>query len=379
MRRLIPLAVFITIFAACAREQAGPTEEKAVPVMTATVPSGEFPDTITVVGTVESKREAVLSSKVTGVIQEFWVDEGDRVGKGKILLTIEDDDIQARKREAEQAKAEGAAALAEADAAHREARAAALNAGINLERVQSLYRDQAVTRKELDDAQTLDETAAAKVEQAGARINQVKAKIAQAEAEVAQADAMLGYTIIRSPYSGVVTLKTANKGEIASPGRPLLKVVDDSELRVSATVNEGAARGVSGGDAAKVSVDAVPGREIDGTVSDVVPAADPATRTFNIKVELPPAPGLLPGMFARVNLASGVRTAVLLPDGALADMQGVQGVYVVTPEGRLGFRAISLGGELAGRREVLSGLKGGERVVVGDTASLREGMKVNAR
>lgn len=369
------LSISLLLLAGCHKESSKARERQTATISTAVVQAGEFPDTFQAVGTVESRKEAVLSAKVMGAIQEYWVTEGERVTKGKILLTIDDADIKARKRESEQAKAEGVAALKEVEAAIKEAEAARKNADINFERMRNLYSDQAVTKKELDDASTQRDVAAAKAEQAEARKKQVQAKIEQADAGVAQANVMLGYTIIRSPLTGVVTQKLSNKGETAVPGKPLVKVVDDTDIRLSAAVPEDAARGITKGDAVKVAIDALR-REVQGTVSEVIPAADPATRSFTVKVGLPPTPGVLPGMFGRVFLPAGTRKAVLLPEGSLVDMDGVQGVYVVSGDNTLRFQAVRLGGELSGKKEVLSGLAGGERVAVGNLKGLSEGMKV---
>jgi multidrug efflux pump subunit AcrA (membrane-fusion protein) len=377
MTKIITLLISVSIFflAGCHKEGAKVPEPQTATISTAFVQAGEFPDTVAAVGTVESKKEAVLSAKVMGAIQEYWVTEGERVLKGKILLTIDDEDIKTRKREAQQAKAEGVAALREVEAAIKEAEAARKNADINLERFQNLYKDQAVTKKELDDMATQQEMAAARVEQADAKKNQVQAKIEQADAAITQANVMLGYTIIRSPITGVVTQKLANKGEMAVPGKPLVKVVDDTDLRLVVSAPEDAVKAINKGDTIKVAIDALH-REVQGAVSEIIPAADPATRSFGVKVDLPRTPGVLPGMFGRALLPAGTRKAVLLPEGCLVDLGGVQGVYVVTQGNTLRFQAVRLGGEMAGKKEALSGLAGGERVAVGDLASLREGMKV---
>ncbi len=371
------LAVAVSLAASCAKEQPkAPEQQVPVPVSIVTAAVSDVPETITSVGTVEAKNEAVVSAKVMGVIQRFWVDEGSRVGKGGVLLTIDDAEIKAKRVEAEQAKAEGVAALHEADAALKEAKAALENADINRERFANLYKEQAVTKKELDDIDTQGRMSEARVEQVEARRKQAEAKIAQADAGVSQANIMLGYTVIHSPISGVVTAKTANTGEMASPGRPLLKVVDDGELRLLATVKESDMAGMVKGNTVKVGFDALSGKQISGSISEVIPAADPATRTFNVKIHLPRTPGLLPGMFGRAYLPSGMRKAVLVPDASIVGREGVQGVFVVTPDNTLRFQVVRLGENNNGMTEVSSGLSGGETVVAGNTGSLKEGVKV---
>jgi len=374
---LFILAIAVSCAASCTKEQPKAPEQQApVPVSTVTAAVSDLPESITSVGTVEAKNEAVVSAKVMGVIQKIWVDEGARVGKGSVLLTIDDAEIKAKRNEAEQARAEGVAALHEADASLREAKAALENANINRERFENLYKEQAVTKKELDDINTQGKMAEAKLDQVEARRKQADAKIAQADAAVSQVNIMLGYTVIHSPISGVVTAKTANTGELASPGRPLLKVVDNGELRLLATIKESDMAGMVRGNTVKVGFDALSGRQVDGRISEVIPAADPATRTFNVKIDLPHTAGILPGMFGRAYLPSGMRKAVLVPDASIVEREGVQGVFVVTPENTLRFQVVRTGEKNNGMTEVSSGLSGGEAVVAVNPGSLKEGVKV---
>ena len=380
MRKLLILfilAIAASCAASCAKEQPKvPEQQVPAPVSTVIASVTDVPETITSVGTVEAKHEAVISAKVMGVIQKLWVDEGYRVGKGSVLLTIDDAEIKAKRHAAEQTKAEGVAASHEADAALREAQAALENTNINRERFTNLYNEQAVTKKELDDINTQGRMAEAKVEQVEAKRKQAEARIAQADAAISETNIMLGYTVIHSPLSGVVTAKMANTGEMATPGRQLLKVVDDSALRLLTTVKESDIAGMVKGDTVKVGFDALSGKEVEGRISEVIPAADPATRTFNVKIDLPRTAGILPGMFGRAYLTAGMRKAVLVPGASIVDREGVQGVFVVTPENTLRFQVVRVGEKYNGMTEVSSGLSGGEAVVAVNPGSLREGVKV---
>jgi RND family efflux transporter MFP subunit len=380
MRKLLIvfiLAIAASCAASCAKEQPKIAEQQApVPVSTITVAVSDVQETITSVGTVEAKNEAVVSAQVMGVIQKIWVDEGARVGKGSVLLTIDDSEIKAKRNEAMQAKIEGVAASHEADAALKEAQAALENININRERFTNLYNEQAVTKKELDDINTQVRMAEAKVEQVEAKRKQAEARIAQADAALSGANIMFGYTIIHSPISGVVTAKTANAGEMTTPGRPLVKIVGEGELRLMTTIKENDMAGIVKGDMVKVGFDALSGKEVDGRIAEVIPAADPATRTFNVQIDLPRTAGILPGMFGRAYLPSGMRKAVLVPDASIVEREGVQGVFVITPDNTLRFQVVRVGEKNNGMTEVSSGLSGGEAVVAVNAGSLREGVKV---
>jgi RND family efflux transporter MFP subunit len=370
---LLPL---IFIFVGCSKEPPKAPVQQIVQVRTALVQSKDITDTLQAVGTVEAKNEAVLSSKIMGQITAFRVDEGSPVKRGEVLVTIDAADIAAKKQEAVQSRAEGQAALKEADAAMSEAKAALENTRINYGRIDNLYKEQAVTKKELDDMSTQLKMAEAKTAQAKAMRGQTEAKIAQADAAIKETDVLLGYAILRSPLGGAVSAKMANAGEMASPGRPLLKIVDDSRLRLACTVQENGVAKIKKGDTVKITVDALGGRQIDGRIAEILPTADPSTRSFAVKIDIPQTAGIKPGMFGRAWLPTGKRRAVLLPDAALVDKEGLLGVYVVTPESTLRFQAVRLGARMDSAVEVLSGLSGGEKVVVGDLSNLRAGMRV---
>ncbi|MHB8173682.1 MAG: efflux RND transporter periplasmic adaptor subunit [Nitrospirota bacterium] len=377
MKKLFLLFPLILFFIGCSKEpQKPPARQAAVQVPTALVVARDITNTVQTVGTVEAKDEATLSSKIMGAITDIRVSEGSVVRKGEILVTLDAADIAAKKQQAVEARAGGQAALKETEAAILGAKAALENARINYGRFKNLYKEQAVTKKELDDMSAQFKMAKAGEEQAAAKKKQVEAKIAQADAAIKETDVLLGYAVIRSPLNGAVTGKMANVGEMASPGRPLLKIVDNETLRLACEVKEGDIAGIKKGDTVKVAVDALGGGKLAGRVTEIVPAADPSTRSFTVKIDLPETPGLKSGMFGRAWLASGKRRAVLLPEAALVDKEGMKGVWVVTPESTLNFRAVRLGAKTDGEWEVLAGLSGGEKVAVGNVDNLQEGMKI---
>jgi RND family efflux transporter MFP subunit len=376
MKKFFLVLPLIFMFLGCSKEPPKAPIQPAVQVQTAFVQSKDITDTLQAVGTVEAKNEAVLSSKIMGQITAFRVDEGSPVRKGEVLVTIDAADIAAKRQEALQSRAEGQAALKEADAAMSGAKAALENTRINYGRMDNLYKEQAVTKKELDDMSTQLKMAEAKTAQAAAMRGQTEAKIAQADAAIKGTNVMLGYAILRSPLDGTISAKMANTGEMASPGRPLLKIVDNSRLRLSCTVQENGVAQIKKGDTVKITVDALGGRQLEGRISEILPTADPSTRSFTVKIDIPQTVGIKPGMFGRAWLPTGKRRAVMLPGAALVDREGMQGVYVVTPESTLRFQAVRLGAQTDGEMEVLSGLSGGEKVAVGDLNNLRAGMRV---
>lgn len=343
----------------CSEDPPPSPERTTVKVETQVVAQATVPAYISALGTVEAVDESVLSTKLMGRIESMDVGEGDRVAKGQILASIDASDVRAQVSQALSLRAEGEAGLLEA-------KSALANAETNLGRMHALYDEGAVTKKELDDTRTHRDMMLAKVAQAEARVSHAGSAISQAESA-------LSYTVIKSPVDGYLVSKMMNVGDTASPGMPVFRVADISRLRVLATVKEGDSVGVTKGLACGVHVDALD-IDIDGTVSEVVPVADPATRSVEVKVSVPVTEDLRPGMFARVMIPSGTRLAIALPESALVKKESVEGVYIVI-DGIVAFQPIRTGDRSGGAVEVVSGLTGGESLIISDSAGLMDGMK----
>ena len=224
-----------------------------------------------------------------------------------------------------------------------------------LTRYQSLYENKSVSPHEMDEVQ-------ARQKSAGARRDQAQAGIAQARAMEAQARAGLSYTRIRAPFDGVITARLVDTGALSSPGVPLITIEDTHRFRLEASVDEGDIRFVTLGAGARVSVDAL-GTDLNAKVVQIVPAADPASRSFVVKLELSPDAHLRSGLFGRVRFPRGQREAILIPRTALLERGQMHGVYVVAADGQIGLRYVTLGKPAGDDVEILSGLSGGERLI----------------
>src|ERR1019366_4158378 len=156
---------------------------------------------------------------------------------------------------------------------------------------------------------------------------------------------------IRAPFDGLVVAKLADAGAIATPGVPLLLVEDPSHFRLEATVDESKMGAVQLGEAVPVVIDALGAQAFAGKVVQIVPAADPASRTFTVKIELPPSAQLRSGLFGRARFPHGQRESVVIPQAA------------VISRGQLQARYVTLGSASAQQVEVLSGLQAGDQVV----------------
>jgi RND family efflux transporter MFP subunit len=202
---------------------------------------------------------------------------------------------------------------------------------------------------------------------------------AQAKAALQQAHTTLGYTRILAPFDGLITEKRADTGTLASPGMPIFTVEDLRRYRLEASVNETDMRYVRQGQQVSVSVDALGDGELRGKVVEIVPAADPASRGFLVKIELPSDPALRSGLFGRAQFARGERRALLIPRTAIVDRGQLQGIYVLDQNRIAGLRYITLGRPSAQQVEVLAGLQAGEVLITEPGSREMSGKKIESR
>ena len=161
------------------------------------------------------------------------------------------------------------------------------------------------------------------------------------------------------------------------PGQPLLVLDDPRAYRLEAEVGESAVGGVRLGQRVPVVLDSL-GRSLEGRVVEIIPAADPASRTVTVKLDLPGDPGLRSGLFGRARFPAGERQALLVPISALTERGQLTAVYVVDGQNIARLRLVTAGARHADRVEILSGLAAGERIVVEGAARVTDGSPVEA-
>ncbi len=307
------------------------------------------PDWLEAIGTVQAAQTSQISSQMTGNILEIRVHEGDRVQSGQVLAVI--DDAQSRA-----AVDQAAAALT---AAEKEVSAADSDFALGestLKRYQQLYEKKSVSPQEFDEVN-------AKYQSAGAQRDMARARQAQAVAALAQARTSLGYTRVRAPFAGVVTAKMADAGTLASPGMPIFTVEDARAYRLETGIDESDMHLVHLGEAAPVAIDALGNAQLSGKVAEIVPAADPASRSFLVKISLPGDARLRSGLFGRAHFARGQRAALLIPRTSVVERGQLEGVYVLDASRIAELRYVTLGASTADKVEVLSGLQDGDKLV----------------
>lgn len=309
----------------------------------------DSPDLLEVTGTVRAAQTSQLASQVMGNIVETRVHEGDHVQRGQVLAVI--DDAQARTA-VDRAVAVDVAA--QQDIAAAESNLALADS--TLKRYQNLYGKKSVSPQEYDEVKTRDQSAVA-------RRDMARAGQAQAKAALEQARTSLGYTRIAAPFDGVITEKKMDVGAFASPGLPLFTIEDVQRYRFEVAVNEGDLRYVRQGKDVSIVVDALEDAQIKGRVIEIVPAADPASRSFLVKIELPSDSRLRSGLFGRAQFVCGERLSVMIPQTAVITRGQLQGVYVLDHNQVASLRYVTVGKSSGTQVEVQAGLQDGEQLV----------------
>jgi len=352
---------------ACSRERetaiAVPETVSNISVVSAEAAS--IPDVVEAVGTLRAAETSQLAAQMMGNILEIPVHEGDRVQRGQVLAVI--DDAQPR---AALDHASAADSAAQQEVAASESDFALADA--TFKRYQTLFEKKSVSPQEFDEVK-------ARYQGAQARREMARAGQSQAKAALQQARTAVGYTHIVAPFDGLVTEKRADVGTLASPGMPIFTVEDLRHYRLEATVNETDLRYVHQGQQVPLSVDALGDRRLKGKVVEIVPAADPASRSFLVKVELPSDPALRSGLFGRAQFARGERSALLIPRTAVIERGQLQGIYVVDPNKIASLRYITLGKPSEAQVEVLAGLQAGESLIADPGDRELSGKKIAVR
>lgn len=332
---------------------------KGVTVME--VKSSALPETIEVVGNIRARTSALVSARIPGTVSVLHVREGDRVRKGQLLARLE----------SQENTAHAAAAMATIDEARRgldEALAHRKLADASFVRFKALYDEQALTRQEFETRQTERELAHQGVARAEARLRQVQ-ESAQA------AGAMANYTRIIAPISGIITAKQADLGATVFPGQPMMTIEDEGSYQLELAVPESYAVKVRPGASVQITLDAFQ-KTINAKVAELVPTADPGSRTFTVKVNLSVV-GLKSGMFGRGTIVLGGTTqAIMVPKPAIFERGALTAVWTVDQGNIARMRLVKVGKTVDGRVEILSGLTDGERIVAADSAKVTDGAKL---
>ena len=329
-------------------------------------------------GYVTARRQATVSSKVTGKVIEVLIEEGKKVSNGQVLARLDPSNVDASWKLAQ-------AQLESARAASGETKARLHEAELNFKRSSALVANRISSQAELDRAE-------AEVKSLKARLEQQTVEVSVADRQVALWQQQMDDTIIRAPFAGVVVTKNAQPGEMISPisagsgftRTGICTIVDMESLEIEIDVNESFINRVTEGQGVEATLDAYPEWKIPCKVIAIIPTADRQKATVKVRVGFEKLePRILPDMGVKVAFrgAGEVQMAsasIAIPKSAVRKQEGRDVAWVVQ-NGRVERRAVTVGTSRNDEVTIVAGLASGEKVVVEGPENLKDGSVVRVR
>ena len=315
-------------------------------------------------GYVVARRQATLTAKIQGKVLEVNFEEGQKVKAGDVVARLDDSNLQA--------------SLRQAQALEIQAKAAYENAGRYYTRYQALQAQGAIATDMVENQRILYDNA--------------RTQYGVTQAQVAVAQAALHDTVVRAPFSGVVTVKVAQVGEVVAPQASgggdtrtgILTIVDMDSLEVQVDVSENYIERVQVGGDAVIHLDAFPDWDIPGSVFAVIPTADQSKGTVAVRVKIKSKdPRILPNMAARVGFMTAPEkgavqavSRVSVPVGAVIANGKTGSVFVLGADNKIEKRDVALGLKTQQSITILSGISAGDRLASDNLDKLHDGDKV---
>jgi membrane fusion protein (multidrug efflux system) len=293
----------------------------------------EISQDLPVLAQVMSRSLAQVSSQVPGRISRIYVEAGSKVQQGAPLVALSAKEFQARVSQARAGQSQASAHLAKVSADYH--------------RYQRLLKEGAVSPQEFEAME--------------ARYKTAQALLSQAQAQVQDAATMEQYTVVRASRNGVVAERRVAVGDLAQPGQILLTLYDPGDLQVEGEVNDEYRSHLKPGMSVGLAVPAA-GYEGNVVLKEIFPISAASSRTFKVRTEKLAAPGLIPGMFARLTIPLGKTRGILIPTAAVCQV-GQLPMAEVLVEGHPRLQLLQLGRQVGDKVEVLSGLRPGDRIV----------------
>jgi len=302
-------------------------------------------------GTIEASKSASISTRLMGYIDKINVKIGDKVKKGEILLRINSSDLKAKKG---QIKGQIA-----------KAKSYYINAKKDFERFTLLFKNNSASQKELDNITTNYEQAKAGLETA-----------LQMQKEL---DANLAYANIKAPFSGVITGKFISKGDLANPGKPLLRLENTTHFLVKTYLNENQINKIKKGGVVEIHIKSN-GKKLQGIISELSISSNNSGSLYLVKIAINESENIFTGMYVSVDfLGNTLNNTLVIPKSALVQKGQLYGVYTVSLQNTAILRWLRLGKVYGNNIEVLSGLNVDENIIINANGKLFNGAKVTLK
>jgi RND family efflux transporter MFP subunit len=381
MNNRLPIAAALLVLTACSSKQVQPKGQQgtgpAVKIRVITLSNADIPQILSVSGTVAAKTTAGLASQIMARVVSVKAHEGDHVAAGQTLIILDSDEADARYAGATAAREESRHSI---DAANLEISAAKANldlAQVTHGRLTDLYDKRSISNQEFDESTARLKAAQSAYHAAQARLEEMNSRSEQVAATARLAQISKGYSHIVAPFSGVVVTRNAEPGMTAVPGSPLLTVEREGNHRLEAAVADSHLANIRLGQKVPVQIDAL-SQQVNATVSEIMPVADPQSRSATVKLDLPALKSLHSGMFGTALFSEGNQTALVVPTDSIIEHGQLSSVLVVE-EGFARSRLVTTGKKFASGQVVLSGLSQGEHLIYPIPANVVDGTAVEVQ
>ena len=328
--KTLSLAALAVLAVACKSDDKAGTAQQAKPqVKIAKVTSEDIPQTETYTATVESDVKNDIAPNTPYRIEKIYVDVGDNVRQGQVLVQLDASNLQQLKLQVENQK-------------------------IEFNRTSQLYQVGGASKAEYDNAKL------------------------QLDVLSTQLKQLMQNTQLTAPISGVVTARNYDSGDMYNQGQPVLTIEQTNPVKVMVNISEVYYKQVFKGMPVDIELDAYEGEAFYGKVTIVYPTVDQSTHTFPVEVTISnPGQQVRPGMFARATVNFGDKNHVLVPDEALVKQIGAGDRYVyVYKGGKVSYNKVELGKHIGDKYEILSGVNPGDDVVIAGQSRLANGKEV---
>ncbi len=354
--RSLLIGVVVSIMS-CSNSKENKTASAEKPIsVNVNTPGNSTANSLSLSGRIEAVQSANISTRIMGYITKVYVKTGDKVQKGQLLFSVNNEDIIAKR--------------AQADASVTQAEASFNSAQKDFDRYTALFGKQSATAKELDNITLQYKSAKAGLEAARQMRNEVNAQ--------------LSYTNVTAPFGGIVTQKLIDAGNMATPGMPVLSIETNSLLRVTATVPETQISEVKIGNDAILAINAA-GTTLNGKVSEISNSSQNSGSVYIIKISIPEGDrkNLMAGMYVNVSIpvadrsfAESNTSAIMVPLSSIVHKGELDGIYTISSDNQALLRWVRLGKTVNDKVELLSGLARSERFIVHADGDLYNGVAV---